>query len=447
MAGLSLSAARFTAAVSSSTTTASAAQPRQRQPLRSATAPARSDFLSGESLRSKSSGVVWEARHSLPRRRNLGGRLVVRADRDYYEVLGVAKGADKDEIKKAYRRLARKYHPDVNKEPDAENKFKEISNAYEVLSDDQKRGLYDRYGEAGVKQGAGMGSGMGGMGGMGFENPFDLFETFFGGAGMGGAARQAARNRPVQGDDERYDLQLDFKEAVFGCVKDIENYRLETCSTCTGSGVKAGTQPTTCSTCGGAGQVISTARTPLGNFQQVAICQSCGGSGQNSVPCQSCNGDGRIRKKKSITLRVPPGVDNGSRLRVPKEGNAGRRGGPPGDLYVFISVRPDPELKRDGMNIYSTATIGYTDAILGTTCKVNTVDGPVDLKIPAGTQPGTTLVMAKKGVFRLRSASERGDHLVTVKVSIPTKLNSEERKLVEKLSELATEKPKSRGLW
>ncbi|KAL2631969.1 hypothetical protein R1flu_016655 [Riccia fluitans] len=357
------------------------------------------------------------------------------ASEDYYSILGVSKNADKSEIKSAYRRLARQYHPDVNKEAGAEQKFKDISNAYEVLSDDEKRSLYDRFGEAGLK-GAGAGPGD-------FNNPFDLFETFFGSmGGMGGNAR-AQRSRPTQGDDERYDLLLDFKEAVFGTDKDIEVTRLESCNTCNGSGAKPGTTPTSCNTCGGQGQVVSTAQTPLGDFRQVSTCPACGGTGEIASPCNTCSGDGRVRKTKRISLKVPAGVDSGSRLRVRSEGNAGRRGGPPGDLYVFINVRSDPELKRDGNNILISAKVSYIDAILGTTVKVPTVDGTVDLKIPAGTQPGTTLVMAKRGVPLLGKNNLRGDQLVRVQVEIPKRISTEERKLIEELASLS--KPKTAG--
>jgi len=372
-----------------------------------------------------------------------GQSLTVYASRDYYEVLGVSRSADPKEMKRAYRQLARKYHPDVNKEPGAEEKFKEISNAYEVLSDEQKRGIYDRYGEDGLK---GMGAGGPGGPGMGdFTNPFDLFETFFNG-GMGGAGggfgRQ--RNRPTQGDDERFDLVLDFTSAVFGIDQELEIVRLESCDTCTGSGVKPGTSPATCKSCGGSGQVVTMARTPLGNFQQVATCSACGGQGQTSTPCNTCDGDGRVRRTKRISLKVPPGVDTGSRLRVRGEGNAGFKGGMPGDLYVFITVRAHPELQRDGININTTVTVPYTDAILGSTVKVNTVDGQVDLKIPAGVQPGTTLLMAKRGVPRLGSPNLRGDHLVTVNVSIPQRLSREEKKLVQELASLDSARPASK---
>ncbi|XP_020588897.1 chaperone protein dnaJ A6, chloroplastic-like [Phalaenopsis equestris] len=362
-----------------------------------------------------------------------GARLTVRADADYYSVLGVSKNASKSEIKSAYRKLARNYHPDVNKEPIAEQKFKEISNAYEVLSDDEKRSIYDKYGEAGLK---GVGAGMGD-----FSNPFDLFESLFEGmGGMGGMGSRASRNRPTQGDDESYNIVLNFKEAIFGVEKEIEITRLESCGTCDGSGAKPGTKPSKCITCGGQGQVISSARTPLGVFQQVMTCSTCSGTGESSTPCGTCGGDGRVRKSKRISLKVPAGVDSGSRLRVRSEGNAGRRGGPPGDLYVFIEVLSDPVLKRDGNNILYTCKVSYIDAILGTTINVPTVDGTVDLKIPAGTQPGTTLVMSKKGVPYLGKPNTRGDELVRVQVEIPKRLSGEEKKLIEELASLSKAK-------
>ncbi|GMH13095.1 hypothetical protein Nepgr_014936 [Nepenthes gracilis] len=352
------------------------------------------------------------------------------ADADYYSVLGVSKNASKSEIKSAYRKLARSYHPDVNKEPGAEQKFKEISNAYEVLSDDERRSIYDKYGEAGLK-GAGVGMGD-------FSNPFDLFESLFegmGGMGMGMGGR-SARSRSADGEDQAYNLVLNFKEAIFGVEKEIEISRLETCGTCNGSGAKPGTKSSKCSMCGGQGQVVSSARTPLGVFQQVSTCSACGGTGETSTPCNTCGGDGRVRKSKRISLKVPAGVDSGSRLRVRSEGNAGRKGGAPGDLFVVIDVLPDPVLKRDDTNILYTCKVSYIDAILGTTIKVPTVDGMVDLKIPAGTQPATTLVMAKKGVPLLNKPNMRGDQLVRVQVEIPKRLSDEERKLIEELADL-----------
>ncbi|XP_073043682.1 chaperone protein dnaJ A6, chloroplastic-like [Primulina eburnea] len=361
-----------------------------------------------------------------------GARLVVRADKDYYSVLGVSKNASKSEIKNVYRKLARSYHPDVNKEPGAEQKFKEISNAYEVLSDDEKRSIYDRYGEAGLK---GAGTGMGD-----FSNPFDLFESLFGGMGGMGMGGRGSRNRATEGEDQIYNLVLNFKEAVFGVEKEIDITRLDSCSTCDGSGAKPGTKATKCTTCGGQGQVVSSARTPLGVFQQVMNCSACGGTGEITTPCNTCNGDGRVRKSKRISLKVPAGVDSGSRLRVRSEGNAGQRGGPPGDLFVIIDVLADSVLKREDTNILYTCKVSYVDAILGTTVKVPTVDGMVDLKIPSGTQPGTTLVMAKKGVPLLNRNNMRGDQLVKVQVEIPKRVSGEERKLIEELAELSKAK-------
>ncbi|CAH9130635.1 unnamed protein product [Cuscuta epithymum] len=360
-----------------------------------------------------------------------GNRLIVRANKDFYSVLGVSKNASKSDIKSAYRKLARNCHPDVNKEPGAEQKFKEISNAYEVLSDDEKRSIYDRYGEAGLK-GSGMGTGD-------FSNPFDLFDSLFDslGGGMGGMGGRGSRNRATEGEDQLHNLVLNFKEAVFGVEKDIEITRLESCNTCDGSGAKPGTKPSNCSTCGGQGQVVSSTQTPMGVFQRVMTCSSCNGMGEISTPCNTCGGDGRVRKSKRISLKVPPGVDSGSRLRVRSEGNAGRRGGPRGDLFVVIDVLPDPVLKRDDTNILYTCKLSYVEAILGTTTKVPTVDGEVDLKVPAGTQPGTTLVMAKKGVPLLGKSNMRGDQLVRVQVEIPKRLSSDERKLIEELASLS----------
>ena len=254
--------------------------------------------------------------------------------------------------------------------------------------------------------------------------------------GMGGMGGRSARNRPVQGADELYDLRIGFLEACFGTTKEIDVSRLETCGTCDGSGVKPGTSPKTCTKCGGQGQVVTTARTPLGDFRQISTCPACGGSGEVSTPCSTCRGDGRERKKKTISLKVPAGVDSGSRLRVRSEGNAGKRGGPPGDLYVSISVQPDPKLNRDGNNILTTCRVSYIDAILGTSKKVPTVDGDTELKIPAGTQPGTTLVMSKKGVPLLGKPSLRGDQLVRVEVEIPKYLSNEERQLIDQLADL-----------
>ncbi|MCP9817013.1 molecular chaperone DnaJ [Synechococcus sp. GreenBA-s] len=349
---------------------------------------------------------------------------------DYYDLLGVSRDADADTLKRAYRRLARQYHPDINKDPGAEDRFKEIGRAYEVLSDPQTRARYDQFGEAGLGGGGGMPD-MGDMGGFA-----DLFETFFSGFGGASAGGGGARRRgPRQGDDLRLDLTISFSEAIFGQEKEVQVRHLETCNTCSGSGAKSGSGPTTCGTCGGAGQVRRATRTPFGSFTQVAACPSCEGTGQVIAdPCSACGGQGLQQVRKKLRLNIPAGVDSGTRLRVAGEGNAGQRGGPAGDLYVFLSVQPHPTLRRDGTTIHSEVTVNYLQAILGDTIEVETVDGPEKLEIPAGTQPGATLTLANKGVPKLGNPVARGNHQIAVKVQLPTKLNAEERELLEQLA-------------
>jgi len=250
------------------------------------------------------------------------------------------------------------------------------------------------------------------------------------------------RDRPQQGEDIVVRVRLSFLEAVFGCEQEVATSRRETCGSCDGSGIQSGTKPTTCSQCGGAGQVISAVRTPIGTFQQSVPCNACGGSGRTFTPCSSCNGSARVMKNKTLSVRFPAGVDNGSRLRVRGEGNSGRNGGRTGDLYVEVEVERDAELERDGENIKSTVTVGCTDAILGTSVKTRTVDGSVELKIPAGTQPGTTLLMSKRGVPRLGNPNLRGDHLVRVNVKIPNNLTPEEKEKFEEIRELSNQQVK-----
>ncbi|KAB2612780.1 dnaJ-like protein 1 [Pyrus ussuriensis x Pyrus communis] len=362
---------------------------------------------------------------------------VYAASGDYYATLGVPKSATSKEIKVAYRRLARQYHPDVNKQPGATEKFKEISAAYEVLSDDKKRTLYDQYGEAGVKSAVGGGSSAY------TTNPFDLFETFFG-SSMGGfsdmdsAFGTRRRSTVTKGEDIRYDITLEFSEAIFGVEKEFELSHLETCEICTGTGGKIGSKMRICSTCGGRGQVMRTEQTPFGLFSQVSICPNCSGDGEViSEYCRKCSGEGRVRAKKSIKVKVPPGVSTGSILRVAGEGDAGPKGGPPGDLYVYLDVEEIEGIQRDGINLSSTVSISYLDAILGAVVKVNTVEGITTLQIPPGTQPGDILVLAKKGVPKLNKSSIRGDHIFTIKVTIPNRISSNERELLEKLASLS----------
>ncbi len=350
---------------------------------------------------------------------------------DYYDLLGVSRDADADTLKRAYRRLARQYHPDINKEAGAEDRFKEIGRAYEVLSDPQTRGRYDQFGEAGL--------GGGGMPDMGDMGGFaDLFETFFsgfGGAGAGAGSGRQRRRGPQQGDDLRYDLTIDFEQAVFGQEREIRIPHLETCTTCGGSGAKKGSGPTTCTTCGGVGQVRRATRTPFGNFTQVAECPNCDGTGQVIAdPCSSCGGQGVTQVRKKLRINIPAGVDTGTRLRVAGEGNAGLRGGPAGDLYVFLTVKSHPSLKRDGLTVLSEVKVSYLQAILGDTIEVETVDGPQSLEIPAGTQPNAVLSLENKGIPKLGNPVARGHHRIAVTVTLPSRLNDQERGLLEELA-------------
>ncbi|NJM96194.1 MAG: molecular chaperone DnaJ [Phormidesmis sp. RL_2_1] len=353
--------------------------------------------------------------------------------RDYYETLGVSRNAEQDEIKRAYRKLARKYHPDVNKDAGAEETFKEVSRAYEVLSEPEMRGRYDRFGEAGV---GGAAAGTGGfqdfqdMGGFA-----DIFESFFN--GFSGQPGQQRRRGPLRGDDLRLNLKLDFKEAIFGGEKEIRISHLETCNTCTGSGAKPGTRPRTCSTCNGAGQVRRATRTPFGIFNQVSACPTCNGSGEVVEDrCESCGGSGQQQTAKKLKITVPAGVENGTRLRVSGEGDAGKRNGQPGDLYVYLVVNDDLQFKRDGINILSELKVSYLQAILGCELDIETVDGKVAMQVPAGTQPNTVLSLEGRGVPRLGNPVSRGKHLITVKVDIPTRLKADERELLTKLAEV-----------
>jgi molecular chaperone DnaJ len=365
--------------------------------------------------------------------------------RDYYEILGVSRDADKEEIKQAYRRLARKYHPDVNKESGAEERFKEINRAYEVLSEPEMRERYNRFGEQGVS-----GAGASGFQDVGDMGGFaDIFESIFSGfaGGMGGPTQQRRRSGPVRGDDLRLDLKLDFREAVFGGEKEIRISHLETCEVCTGSGAKPGTRPRTCSTCQGSGQVRRVTRTPFGSFTQVSTCPTCNGTGMViEDKCDACDGKGANQVTKKLKITIPAGVDNGTRLRISQEGDAGQRGGSPGDLYVYLFVNEDEEFQRDGINVLSEIKVSYLQAILGCRLEVNTVDGPVELIIPAGTQPNTVMKLENRGVPRLGNPVSRGDHMLTVLIDIPTKVTPDERELLEKLAKIKGDRTGKGGL-
>jgi molecular chaperone DnaJ len=353
------------------------------------------------------------------------------AKRDYYEVLGVAKNATDDEIKKAFRKLARQYHPDVNKTnpKEAEAKFKEANEAYSVLSDPQKRAAYDQYGHAANDPNFGAGMG-GGFGEAGFDGFGDIFDMFFG----GGRSAQKQRNGPQRGNDLRYDLEIEFEAAAFGKETVVQIPRTETCPTCHGNGAKPGTPIRTCPSCNGTGQVQVTQNTAFGRFVNVRTCERCRGEGKTiETPCTECRGSGRVRKTRKIDVKIPAGVESGSRLRISGEGEAGLRGGSPGDLYIYIYVKKHPEFERQGDDVYSEVKISMAQAALGATVMVKTLDGKVELKIPEGTQYGTSFRLRGRGVTHLRGQG-RGDHYVKAKVSTPTKLTGEQRELFKKLA-------------
>ena len=306
--------------------------------------------------------------------------MATASKRDYYEVLGVTRNASDDDIKKAFRRLARQYHPDVNKDKDAEARFKEVNEAYEVLSDPQKRQMYDQFGHAGP----GMGAGGAGFGDFGFGGFSDIFQTFFGGQAGGGA-----RHGPQRGSDLRYNLTLTFEEAVFGTDKELEIPRADSCPSCRGSGAEPGTEPSRCPNCNGTGELRRVQQSIFGQFVNVVMCDRCQGEGRViSTPCHECRGAGRVRVTKHVSLKVPAGVDTGSQIRLTGEGEAGPRGGANGNLYVAITVRKHQFFERDGQDILYTLPVNFAQAALGDEIEVPTVDGNVLLKVPAGTQTG-----------------------------------------------------------
>lgn len=349
--------------------------------------------------------------------------------RDYYEALGLGRQASEDEIKKAYRKLARQYHPDVNKTPEAESMFKEVTEAYEVLSDAQKRARYDQYGHVDEQD---MGGGFGGFDG------FDIFEAFFGGAARGGTR---PRRRAERGADLRLDLAITFEEAVFGTEKTVDIQHLETCKECSGSGAKAGSETTTCSVCHGAGQIQQVQRTLLGHFTHVTTCPKCEGEGKIiENPCPECKGAGRARKPKSIKVKIPGGVDTGAHLRVSGEGDAGTRGGPSGDLFIVMVVKPHDRFVRRDQNILTVQPITFAQAALGAEIEVETLDGPQKLKVPAGTQYGTSFPLKGLGVPYLGDR-RRGDLVVEVHIEVPTKLSEEQSELLRKFEEVGPQEP------
>jgi molecular chaperone DnaJ len=351
--------------------------------------------------------------------------------RDYYEVLGVSRNASDDELKKSFRRLAKQYHPDANKEQGAETRFIEINEAYEVLSDPQKRAAYDRYGHAGLNGSAGAGFGDF----AGFSSINDLFETFF--AGAAGTTRRSGTQR---GADLRYDLTITFEEAVFGCQKEIELPRWETCSSCRGSGAQPGTSTARCSSCQGTGEIRRVQQSIFGQFVNVTMCERCRGEGRViTTPCEKCRGQGRVRNNRRVVVNIPAGVDDGIHVRVTGEGEVSARGGTPGNLYVILTVKPHPYFKRSGNDILYELPISFTQAALGDEVEVQTVDGKTTaLKIPAGTQTNRSFRLKGMGVPVVHS-SARGDQHVIVKVVTPSNLTPEQKRLLEEFARLERE--------
>lgn len=357
---------------------------------------------------------------------------------DYYDILGVSKDASKDEIKSAFRKKARTLHPDVNKAPDAEEKFKELGKAYETLSDDNKRATYDRYGEDGLKN-AGFDTGGPFAGGFGDLN--DIFNSFFGGMGGFGFGGRPDPNAPIEGDDLRLDIEVDFEQAVFGCEKEIKFDHLELCQSCNGTGAEKGSQPVICPTCHGTGHVQQVMRTPLGAISQVVTCPDCRGAGKKiSNPCKACGGHGKVEKEKKIKIKIPAGVDNMSKIRVSGEGDAGTNGGPAGDLYVVLHVKASNYFKREGNDVYTRLDITPAQAALGDNVIVKTLDGEKEIAVQAGVQSGNSIRIKGAGIPYISRPSQRGEHIVVVAVKTPTKLSDEERNLYKKLYEIQNHK-------
>jgi molecular chaperone DnaJ len=344
--------------------------------------------------------------------------------RDYYDILGLEHGASDADVKRAFRKLAQQWHPDVNRDAGADDRFKEINEAYQVLSDPQRRQTYDMFGRAGL----GGSSGDAGFG-AGFSGFGDIFDAFFGGAAAGGGARHG---RPAAGSDLRYDLRITFEEAVHGVEKEIEFPVLDRCATCGGSGAKEGAKVTTCPQCQGRGEVRSVRQTMLGQMINVTACPRCKGEGRVvDDPCATCHGDGRTERRKSLRVSIPAGIDEGHQVRLSGEGEAGPRGGPPGSLYVAVHVAPHPTLKRDGTELYYELDVSIAQAALGMRATVPTVEGDEEIEIKPGTQPGTELRLRGKGVPHLRRTGSKGDLHVFVRVTVPTKLTKDQRAALE----------------
>lgn len=368
------------------------------------------------------------------------------AKRDYYEVLGVDKNVSDDELKKAFRKLAKKYHPDANPDnkEEAEKKFKEVNEAYEVLSDKQKRSMYDRFGHSGPNgyssdfsgfSGFEGFNGFGGFSGFGDGGFEDIFSSFFG----GGSSRAQRRNGPQRGRDIRVRVDISFQEAAFGVTKEITINREEQCETCKGSGCKPGTSQETCKACSGTGQIRTVQNTILGQFQSTRTCDACGGTGKITAnPCSDCKGRGTVRKQRKIKFGIPEGIDNGQVISLRGEGEPGLRGGASGDLYITVFVKPDSTFTRKGDNLMCSVHISFAQAALGAIIKVPTLQGEVDYDLPEGTQSGTTFTIRGKGIKNINGRST-GDLNFTVIVDIPKRLNNEQREIIKKLAEVSGE--------
>ena len=357
---------------------------------------------------------------------------------DYYEILGVDKNATKDEIKSAFRKMARQWHPDINKAPDAEAKFKELGKAYETLMDDDKRATYDRFGEDGLNN---AGFNTQGPFANGFGDLEEVFNSFFGGGFGGFGGRRQDPNAPQRGDDLRLDIEIDFEEAVFGLTKEIKIDHLESCSTCQGTGAKSGSKPRTCPNCGGRGSIQQTTRTVLGHFTQIVTCPHCHGKGTIiSDPCPDCNGKGRKDVEKKLEVKIPAGVDNGSKMRLSQEGDAGVNGGIAGDLYIVIHVKPSQYYQRDGINVFTKLEISPAQAVLGDTVLIKTLDGEKEISIPVGAQNSDTVKIKGAGVPHISKPSFRGEHIVVLEVKTPTHISNEEKVLYQKLYEIQKNK-------
>ncbi len=359
--------------------------------------------------------------------------------RDYYEVLGIQKGASEDEIKKAYKKLARKYHPDMNPgDKEAEEKFKEVNEANEVLSDPEKKARYDQFGFAGVDPNYGAGAGGGAYGGgFDFGDLGDIFGSFFGG-GFGGGQRRNP-NAPQRGESIRASVSVSFTEAAFGCEKSVTLERSEQCPTCKGNGCAPGTTPEICPDCHGTGTVQTRRQTPMGVFASNGPCRKCGGTGRLiHQPCPDCRGTGAVRKRKTIKVTIPAGIDHGQTISLRGQGNAGRNGGPAGDLLITVMVQPHELFRRDGVDVFCEAPITFTQAVLGAELEIPTIDGKVKYSIPEGTQTGTVFRLKGKGIPVLNGRG-RGDQYVTVTIETPRNLNKEQKEALRKFSEAVGE--------